>query len=203
GTVVPTGIQLGLGVRTAAVTMDIRQGTLTQTGNDLDLAVEGKGFFEIVLPSGERAFTRDGKFELDPDGQMVTPAGFALVDGITIPRDVRQVEVSADGNVFAYFDNAVDGQSIGNLTLVSFVNEKGLEAMGGNLYRQTEASGDPVTGQPGQEGLGFIQQGYLEDSSVNVVSEIAELIEAQRGYEMNSKVLSAADEMYSAATRIR
>lgn len=203
GTVVPTGIQLGLGVRTAAVSMDIQQGSLELTGQDLDLAVEGKGFFEIELPSGERAFTRDGKFELDPDGQMVTPAGFALADGITVPNDVRQVEISADGEVYAYFNDAVDGQSIGNITLVSFVNQKGLEALGGNLYRQTTASGEPTTGQPGQDGLGFVQQGYLEASSVNVVGEISELIEAQRGYEMNSKVLSAADEMYSAATRIR
>lgn len=203
GTVVPTGIQLGLGVQTAAVSMDIGQGALRQTGNDLDLAVEGLGFFEITLPSGERAFTRDGKFEVDPDGQLVTTAGFALVDGITIPQEATQVSVSADGEVFAYFNDAVDGQSIGNISLTSFVNPKGLEALGGNLYRQTTASGEPVTGQPGNQGLGFIQQGYLEESGVDVVSEIADLIEAQRGYELNSKVLSAADEMYAAATRIR
>ena len=203
GTIVPTGIQLGLGVQTQAVSMDVGQGALRQTGNDLDLAVEGRGFFEIVLPSGDPAYTRDGKFEVSPEGQLVTAEGFPLVDGITIPQDARLISISADGEVFAFFDDAVDGQSIGNLSLVSFVNSKGLEALGGNLYRQTAASGEPITGQPGREGLGFIQQGYLEESGVDVVAEIADLIEAQRGYELNSKVLSAADEMYAAATRIR
>jgi flagellar basal-body rod protein FlgG len=203
GTVVPTGVQLGLGVRTAAVTMDIAQGALRQTGNDLDLAIKGNGFFEIEMPTGEPAYTRDGKFEVDPDGRMVTTAGYPLADGITIPRDARQVSISPDGEVFAYFADAPDGQSIGNLTLVSFVNAKGLEAMGGNLYRQSTASGDPIQSQPGQDGLGLLQQGYLEESGVDVVAEIADLIEAQRGYELNSKVLSAADEMYAAATRIR
>ncbi|MEM9989678.1 MAG: flagellar basal-body rod protein FlgG [Pseudomonadota bacterium] len=203
GTVVPTGIQLGLGVQTAAVSMDIAQGALRQTGNDLDLAIEGRGFFEITLPSGEQAFTRDGKFEISPEGEMVTTAGFPLADGITIPNDARQIEISSDGEVFAYFDDAVGGQSIGALTLTSFVNAKGLEALGGNLYRETQASGQPITGQPGIEGLGFVSQGYLEESGVDVVSEISDLIEAQRGYELNSKVLSAADEMYASATRIR
>lgn len=203
GTIVPTGIQLGLGVKTAAVTMEIGQGSLLQTGNDLDLAIDGSGFFEITLPSGESAFTRDGKFEVDPNGQMVTTLGFALADGITIPADARSISISADGEVFAYFEDAVGGQSIGNITLTSFVNPKGLEALGNNLYRETAASGTPQQGQPGQDGLGLLNQGYLEESGVDVVAEIADLIEAQRGYELNSKVLSAADEMYSAATRIR
>ncbi|WOI52690.1 flagellar basal-body rod protein FlgG [Parvularcula sp. LCG005] len=203
GTVVPTGIQIGLGVQTSAVTMDIGQGALRQTGNDLDLAVQGRGFFEITLPNGEPAYTRDGKFEVDPDGQVVTSTGFPLADGLTVPQDARKVSISPDGEVYAYFDDAVDGQSIGNINLVSFVNERGLEALGNNLYRQTTASGEPLTGQPGNEGLGLLEQGYLEESGVDVVSEIADLIEAQRGYELNSKVLSAADEMYAAATRIR
>lgn len=203
GTVVPTGIQLGLGVKTAAVTMEIGQGAFRQTGNDLDLAIDGVGFFEITLPNGEPAYTRDGKFEVDPNGLLVTPLGFALADGITIPADARSVEISADGEVFAFFDDAVGGQAIGNLTLTTFVNPKGLEALGNNLYRQTAASGDPQQSQPGQNGAGLINQGFLEESGVDVVAEIADLIEAQRGYELNSKVLSAADEMYSAATRIR
>lgn len=203
GTVVPTGVQLGLGVKTQAVSMEIGQGPLRQTGNDLDLAIDGAGFFEITLPNGEPAFTRDGKFEVDPDGQMVTSTGFELADGITIPRDARRVEISADGEVFAYFADAPEGQSIGNITLVNFINSKGLEAMGDNLYRQTAASGDPIRSQPGLDGTGMLNQGYLEESGVDVVAEIADLIEAQRGYELNSKVLSAADEMYAAATRIR
>lgn len=203
GTVVPTGVQLGLGVKTAAVTMQIGQGALRQTGNDLDLAIEGSGFFEITMPNGEPAYTRDGKFEVDPDGLLVTSQGFQLADGITVPRDARSISISADGEVFAFFADAVDGQPIGNVTLTSFVNPKGLEALGNNLYRETTASGDPLRGQPGQDGLGYLNQGYLEESGVDVVAEIADLIEAQRGYELNSKVLSAADEMYSAATRIR
>lgn len=203
GTVVPTGIQLGLGVRTAAVTMEMAQGALRETGNEFDLAIEGSGFFEITLPSGEPAYTRDGKFELSPDGQMVTLAGFQLADQITVPQDARRIEISADGEVTAYFAEAVEGQSIGTISLVSFINPKGLEALGGNLYRQTSASGEPIQGQPGLEGLGLVTQGYLEESGVDVVAEIADLIEAQRGYELNSKVLSAADEMYAAATRIR
>ncbi|ADM09634.1 flagellar basal-body rod protein FlgG [Parvularcula bermudensis HTCC2503] len=203
GTIVPTGVQLGLGVQTQAVSMDMRQGALRQTTNDLDIAIEGNGFFEITLPNGEPAFSRDGKFEVDPDGLMVNSDGFALADGITIPREARQVTISADGEVFAFFDDAVEGQSIGTITLTSFVNPKGLEAMGGNLYRETTASGTPINGQPGQDGLGLLRQGYLEESGVDVVSEIADLIEAQRGYELNSKVLTAADEMYASATRIR
>ncbi|RFB04734.1 flagellar basal-body rod protein FlgG [Parvularcula marina] len=203
GTIVPTGVQLGLGVKTSAITMQFGQGTIIPTGNDLDVAIEGNGFFEVTLPNGEPAFTRDGKFEVDPNGQMVTPLGFPLADGITVPADARSVSISADGEVFAYFDDVVGGQSIGNLTLTSFVNPKGLEALGDNLFRETTASGNPQQGQPGQDGLGLLNQGYLEDSGVDVVAEIADLIEAQRGYELNSKVLSAADEMYSAATRIR
>lgn len=203
GTVVPTGIQIGLGVRTAAVTLQMEQGAFRQTGNDFDLAIEGRGFFGIELPSGELAYTRDGKFEIDPQGTLVTSTGFILADQITIPQDARTVSISSDGEVFAFFDNAVEGQSIGNITLTSFINPKGLEALGNNLYRQTEAAGQPIVGQPGLDGLGFVQQGFLEESGVDVVAEIADLIEAQRGYELNSKVLSAADEMFAAATRIR
>lgn len=203
GTVVPTGIQIGLGVQTAAVSMEIGQGGLIQTGNELDIAINGDGFFEITLPNGEPAYTRDGNFEVDASGQVVNSNGFPLADGITVPEDAQSISISADGEVYAYFDDTVDGQSIGSITLVNFINAKGLEALGDNLYRQTEASGDPVQAQPGQDGLGYLEQGYLEDSGVDVVAEIADLIEAQRGYELNSKVLSAADEMFSAATRIR
>lgn len=203
GTTVPTGIQLGLGVKTAAVLMEFKQGPLRQTGNDLDMAIEGNGFFEITLPSGEPAYSRDGKFEIDATGQVVTSLGFPLADGITVPEGARSITISADGEVSVTFDDAIQPQGIGNITLTSFINPKGLEALGNNLFRQTAASGDPNQSQPGQDGLGFLTQGYLEESAVDVVSEIADLIEAQRGYELNSKVLSAADEMYAAATRIR
>ena len=202
GTVVPGGIQIGLGVRTAGVTADRVQGTLGRTGGDLDLAVEGRGFFDVELPSGEIAYTRDGRFGLSPDGVVVTADGFPVSGGIAVPEDASGVTVSADGEVYA----RVDGQPpqlIGTLGLTVFANEKGLQALGGNLFRETEASGRPGGGLAGLDGAGFMRQGYLEDSGVDVVSEIADLIEAQRGYELNSKVLTAADEMYAAATRIK
>ena len=202
GTLVPGGVQLGLGVRTAGVTADRVQGTLSDTGGDLDLAIEGRGFFDVELPSGEVAYTRDGRFGLGPDGVIVTADGFPVSGGITVPEDAEGVTISNDGEVYA----RVGGQApqlIGTLQLTVFANEKGLQALGGNLFRETEASGAPGGGLAGLDGAGFMRQGYLEDSGVDVVSEIADLIEAQRGYELNSKVLSAADEMYAAATRIR
>ena len=203
GDIVPAGIQLGMGVRPSTVSMQISQGALSPTGSDLDIAIEGRGYFEITLPNGEPAFTRDGKFNRSSEGLIVTQDGFALADNITIPNDARRIEISRDGEVTAFFDNVTAGQQIGSITLSSFTNEKGLEALGGNLFKETDASGPPNSGQPGIEGIGFLRQGYLEDSSVDVVSEISELIEAQRGYELNSKVITAADEMYSATTRIR
>lgn len=203
GSVVPAGVQLGMGVRPTTVSMEVVQGSLSQTGGELDIAIEGRGFFEITLPSGDSAFTRDGKFYRDAEGLMVNADGYAMADQITIPADARRVSISNDGEVTAYFDNDPAGQAIGAITLNVFSNTKGLEALGGNLYRETEASGAPVNGTPGSEGIGLMRQGYLEDSGVDVVEEISELIEAQRGYELNSKVITAADEMYSATTRIR
>lgn len=203
GNIVPSGIQMGMGVRTASVSMEIVQGGLSQTGGDLDLAIEGKGYFEITLPSGDPAYTRDGKFFRDAEGLMVNAEGYALSNNITIPNDTRLLTISQDGEVTAFFDNATQGQQIGQISLTVFVNPKGLEAMGSNLFRETAASGTPVIGNPGTEGVGTMRQGYLEDSGVDVVGEISELIEAQRGYELNSKVITAADEMYAATTRIR
>jgi flagellar basal-body rod protein FlgG len=203
GEIVPAGIQLGHGVRPSTVSMEIGQGPLSQTGGDLDIAVEGRGFFEITLPSGESAYTRDGKFNRSAEGLIVTTDGFALADNITIPDDTRRLTISSDGAVTAYFDGTPNGQQIGTVSLTVFANAKGLEAVGGNLFRETAASGNPITGIPGTDGVGFIRQGFLEESGVDVVEEISELIEAQRGYELNSKVITAADEMLSATTRIR
>lgn len=203
GSVVPAGIQIGMGVRPTTVSMEIVQGALSQTGGDLDLAVNGRGFFEIIQPDGESAFTRDGKFYRDADGLMVNSDGLALADQITIPNDSNRLTISADGEVVAYFNNATQGQTVGNISLNVFANTKGLEALGGNLYRETEASGAPINGTAGSEGIGVMRQGYLEDSGVDVVEEISELIEAQRGYELNSKIITAADEMLAATTRIR
>ena len=203
GTVVPAGIQLGTGVKPSSVSMEITQGGLRETSSELDLAIDGTGFFEVTLPSGESAYTRDGKLNRSPDGEIVTMDGFPLADGIIIPEEARSISISRDGEVVAYFDGESDGQPIGNISLVRFINEKGLEAMGDNMFRQTEASGPPNQLVAGTEGMGLIRQGYLEESGVDVVQEISELIEAQRGYELNSKVITAADEMLAATTRLR
>ncbi|MCA8928681.1 MAG: flagellar basal-body rod protein FlgG [Alphaproteobacteria bacterium] len=203
GTVVPAGIQLGLGVRTAAVAMQPAQGTLRQTNGQLDLALEGRGWFEIELPSGDSAYTRDGSFKLSPDGQVVTSEGYPLVPSITVPADARSVSVNADGQVFAIFDNGQAPQELGKITLATFINEKGLEARGSNLFTETTASGDAQVGDSGTDGRGSMRQGYLEQSSVDIVTEITQLIEAQRAYEMNSKVITAADQMLAAANQVR
>ncbi len=203
GTVLPTGVQLGLGVRPSAISMLVQQGGLGATGGDLDLAVEGKGYFEISLPSGISAYTRDGALKRTGDGLIVTSDGFPVVPEITIPNDTRSISISATGEVFAYFNDQVAAQLLGQITLATFSNEKGLEAIGGNNFLETEASGSADTGVAGEQGRGTMRQGYLEDSSVDAVREITELIEAQRGYELNAKVISAADQMLGATTQIR
>lgn len=203
GNIVPAGIQIGMGVRPSTVSIEITQGGLSPTGGDLDLAIEGRGYFEITLPSGEASYTRDGKFFRDAEGLIVNTDGFALADNITIPNDTRRLTISQDGTVSAFFNDAPEGQEIGTISMTVFANPKGLEAMGGNLFRETSASGAPIVGEPGSDGIGTMRQGYLEDSGVDVVEEISELIEAQRGYELNSKVITASDEMLAATTRIR
>ncbi len=203
GLVAPAGVQIGLGVRTAAVAINMQQGSLKQTGGDLDIAIEGDGFFEVALPSGEPAYTRDGSFKRTGEGLIVNSEGYPLAGDITVPFDARTITINANGDVFAYFDGQTAGQQIGSITLTSFSNEKGLEAIGSNLFRETAASGPPIPGVPGLEGRGVLRQGYLEESSVDVVQQIAELIEAQRGYELNSKVITAADQMLGATTQIR
>lgn len=203
GTIVPAGIQMGMGVRPSTVSIEVVQGASSETGGDLDLAIEGRGFFEITLPSGDAAYTRDGKFYRDAEGLVVNSDGYALADNITIPNDARRISISNDGEVTAFFNEQPDGQVIGNISLTVFANRKGLEAIGGNLFLETAGSGAPIVSDPGTEGVGLMRQGYLEESGVDVVEEISELIEAQRGYELNSKVITAADEMYSTTTRIR
>ena len=203
GTVVPTGVQMGLGARPAAVSVQLAQGSLAATGGDLDLAIEGKGYLEITLPSGLTAYTRDGGLKRTGDGLIVTSDGYPVAPEIVIPADARDISINGDGEVYAYFTDAPEGQMIGQFNLTGFTNAKGLEALGGNLFSETEASGPPITSTPGLDGLGVLRQGYLEESSVDAVREITELIAAQRGYEMNSKVISAADQMLGAMTQIR
>ncbi len=203
GTVLPAGVQLGLGVRAAAVSMQIAQGTVAETGGSLDVAIEGQGYLEVTLPNGDPAYTRDGALKRNADGLIVTSDGFAVQPEITIPEDARQITINAAGEVYAYFDGQVNAQLLGQFDLASFTNEKGLEALGSNLYRETEASGSANVGTAGEDGRGTFRQGYLENSSVDAVSEITGLIEAQRGYELNAKVITAADQMLAATTQIR
>ena len=203
GTVLPTGVQLGLGVRPAAITIHLAQGALAATGSDLDVAIDGVGFLEVTLPSGESAFTRDGSLKRSSEGLIVTSDGYAVAPDITIPSDALSISINGAGEVYVYFDEATEGQLLGQFSLAGFANAKGLEAMGSNLFKATEASGSPVLSTPGEDGLGTLRQGYLEASSVDAVREVTELIEAQRGYEMNAKVISAADQMMAATTQVR
>ncbi len=203
GTVLPTGVQLGLGVRPAAVSVTLSQGSLSATGGDLDLAIEGKGYLEVTLPSGQPAFTRDGALKRTGDGLIVTSDGFPVVPDLTVPDDARAISINAAGEVYAYFNDRVQPELLGQFSLAGFSNEKGLEAMGSNLFLETAASGPAITGTPGEDGLGTLRQGYLEDSSVDAVREVTELIEAQRGYELNAKVITAADQMLGATTQVR
>jgi flagellar basal-body rod protein FlgG len=203
GTTIPAGVQLGLGVRPAAVAVNIAQGSLSATGGDLDLAIEGQGYLEVTLPSGLSAYTRDGAMKRSADGQIVTSDGYPVAPGITIPADARSISISGSGEVYAYFSDRVQPELLGQLTLAGFTNEKGLEATGSNLFLETAASGPASISAPGENGMGTLRQGFLEDSSVDAVREITDLIEAQRGYELNAKVITAADQMLGATTQVR
>lgn len=203
GTMVPTGVQLGLGVRPAAVSVNVSQGSLSHTGGDLDLAIEGSGYLEVTLPSGQSAYTRDGAFKRSADGLIVTSDGYPVAPGITIPNEAKSLSINGSGEVYAYFTDRIQPQLLGQITIAGFANEKGLQATGSNLFLETPASGAPDVSVPGTNGLGTLRQQYLEDSSVDAVKEITDLIEAQRGYEMNAKVITAADQMLGATTQIR
>lgn len=203
GTVVPAGVQVGLGVRPAAVTVTWAQGTLGATGGQLDVAIEGRGYLEVTLPSGESGYTRDGALQRTGDGLIVTNDGFEVNPGITIPDDARDITINANGEVYASFLGEIEPQLMGQLNLVRFTNDNGLEAIGSNLFLETGASGPPLAGNPGEDGLGTFRQGYVEQSSVDAVREITDLIEAQRGYELNAKVLTAADQILGATTQVR
>ena len=202
GTIVPAGVQLGLGVKTAAVYRISEQGSLLSTDNSLDVAVQGKGYFQIQLPSGETAYTRDGAFQLSPTGQIVNHNGFTVLGVGTVPVDATSISINAQGQVFYKQDGVTDPAQAGQFSLANFANQAGLSAAGDNLYLATPASGQATLGVPGTPGYGSILQGFTESSNVNVVSEITELISAQRAYEMNSKVVKTADEMASTLNQI-
>jgi flagellar basal-body rod protein FlgG len=203
GTVLPTGVQLGLGVRPSAVSVELAQGALTATGGDLDVAIEGGGYLEILLPDGTPAYTRDGGLKRNAEGVIVSSDGHPVAPEIVIPEDARSISINPDGEVYAYFNDAVEAQLLGQFTMAGFTNPKGLEALGSNLFAETEASGPAIQSTAGEDGLGTLRQGFLEQSSVDAVKQITDLISAQRGYELNSKVISAADQMMGATAQVR
>lgn len=203
GTIVPSGVQLGLGVKLAAVYRIHEQGNLEATDNTFDLAVQGKGFFQITLPTGETSYTRDGTFQLDADGNVVTHDGYQISPAITIPNNAIDVTVNQSGEVLVKIEGQVAFSNVGRIQVATFPNEAGLEAKGDNLFIETPASGAPTTGNPGAVGFGTILQGFLETSNVNAVEEISNLISAQRAYEMNSKVIQTSDEMMGTLTALR
>ncbi|MDB3952254.1 MAG: flagellar basal-body rod protein FlgG [Alphaproteobacteria bacterium] len=203
GTIVPAGVQVGLGVKTAAVYRITEQGNLTLTENSLDVAINGEGYFQVTLPSGETAYTRSGAFQLSPTGEIVTVDGFTVQPGITIPNNAIDITVNASGQVEVKIDGTVTPTVAGQLQLAVFPNEAGLLAIGDNLFLETPASGTAGTGNPATTGFGALQQGFLETSNVNVVEEITNLITAQRAYEMNSKVIETSDQMMATISNIR
>lgn len=203
GTIVPSGIQLGLGVRPGAVYRLHSQGALRNTENPLDLAITGEGFFQIQLPSGETAYTRDGTFQINENGEIVTTQGFLLDPGITIPNDAISIDINEEGEVLVKIQGQTATTNLGQIQLASFINPAGLDAVGDNLLLETDASGSPTTGNPGQDQFGRLRQSALEQSNVNVVEEITMLITAQRAYEMNSNVISTTDEMLQTVSQLR
>jgi flagellar basal-body rod protein FlgG len=203
GTIVPTGAQVGLGVDTGSIYRITEQGSLAATDNPYDLAIAGNGFFQVQLPSGDTGYTRAGAFAVSGTGQIVTADGYTVSPGITVPQNARDITISEQGQVSATIDGSTAATIVGQLELATFFNEAGLEAVGGNMYLETAASGAATTGTGGSPGFGDIRQGFVETSNVNAVTEITALIAAQRAYEMNARVITASDEMLAASSNLR
>ncbi|MDR3450806.1 MAG: flagellar basal-body rod protein FlgG [Alphaproteobacteria bacterium] len=203
GTIVPSGLEVGLGVMPAATYRINTQGNISVTNNTLDLAVNGRGYFQVQLPDGTTAYTRDGALQLNQSGQIVTADGYQILPSITVPTTATAVTVNASGQVVATISGQTAQQTLGQLQMANFINPVGLEAMGNNLLKQTDASGSPTTANPGTSGFGTIIQGSIETSNVDIVSEVTNLITAQRAYEMNSKVITAADQMMTTANQVK
>ena len=191
----PTGLQVGLGVRTVATSRQFSQGSLQQSGNQLDIAVNGQGFLQVALPDGTTGYTRDGSLQVDSQGRLVTSSGLAIAGDITVPAEAQSVTIGSDGVVTAKVPGNAQPQQLGNIELATFINPAGLEPRGQNLYTETVASGNPTTGAPGSAGMGTLMQGYVETSNVNVVQELVTMIQTQRAYEMNSKAIQTSDQM--------
>ncbi len=202
GNILPAGIELGSGVKTVATPRLMTQGSLLQSGKNYDLAIRGEGFFKIQLPDGRTAYTRDGSFELDAQGRLVTVQGNVLQPGITIPPNATSVSINSQGQVSITQPGSNVANQVGQIELSLFINKAGLQSMGDNLYLETPASGQPQNGTPQTDGFGNLQQGYLEQANVEAVSEISDLIAAQRAYEMNAKVITAADQMLSSTSNM-
>jgi len=203
GSLVPVGMEIGSGVKTAATPRVMSQGSVVATEKELDIAVRGEGFFPVQLPDGRTAYTRDGTFERDNAGLLVNVDGYQIEPGITIPSTANSVSISADGTVEAFIGTETTPTQLGQIQLARFVNKGGLESIGNNLFVETAASGPAQIGTPNADGMGDLMQGYLEMANVNAVTEIADLIAAQRAYEMNARVVSGADEMLQSTTQLR
>jgi flagellar basal-body rod protein FlgG len=202
GTIVPAGIELGSGVRTAATSRVTSQGSVAPTEKELDIAVSGEGYFAVTLPDGGTAYTRDGSFERSATGEIVTVDGYTVQPGITIPENARDISINASGVVEAYLGSDATPTELGQIQLSIFVNKAGLRSIGENLFTETAASGTAQTGNPGTDGVGELLHRYLEMSNVNAVTEIADMISAQRAYEMNARIISGADEMLKATANL-
>ena len=197
----PSGMSIGTGTQVVATEKDYSQGSLTQTGNPLDVAVQGQGFFQVQMPDGTTAYTRDGTFQTNAQGQLVTSSGYLVQPGITIPQGAQSVTIGSDGTISVTLAGQSAPTQIGQLQLANFINPPGLQPIGQNLLVQSASSGSPQTGSPGQNGLGTLSQGHLESSNVNVVEELVNMIQTQRAYEMNSKAISTVDQMLQYATQ--
>jgi flagellar basal-body rod protein FlgG len=202
GNQIPSGVFVGSGVKTVSTPRVMNQGNISPTEKTYDMAIRGEGFFRVNLPDGRTAYSRDGAFDLDSQGRLVTPEGHLVDPGITVPNNATSVSINNVGVVSALTPGNAQPQQIGQITLARFINKTGLESMGDNLYLETAGSGPAIDGAPGSEGFGNIQQGYVEESNVNAVTEISSLIAAQRAYEMNAKVITASDQMLNAAAQI-
>ncbi|MEH0166147.1 flagellar basal-body rod protein FlgG [Paucibacter sp. JuS9] len=201
-TQLPTGLQVGLGVRPVATSRNFSQGNLQQTGNNLDLAVKGNGFFQIQMPDGTTAYTRDGAFQLDANGQIVTSNGNTVLPGITVPANALSLSIGQDGTVSVTVPGQATPQTVGQIQLATFVNPAGLEPRGQNLFSETASSGTPNAGAPNANGIGALQQGFVETSNVNVVEELVQMIQTQRAYELNSKAVQTSDQMLQKLAQI-
>jgi flagellar basal-body rod protein FlgG len=199
---VPAGVFVGSGVKTVSTPRVMNQGNISPTEKTYDMAIRGEGFFKVALPDGRTAYSRDGAFDLDSQGRLVTPEGHLVDPGITVPSNATSVSINNVGVVSALTPGSAQPAQIGQITLARFINKTGLESMGDNLFLETAGSGQAIDGAPGSEGFGTLQQGYIEESNVNAVTEISSLIAAQRAYEMNAKVITASDQMLNAAAQI-